>query len=72
MNEEFLQLLTRIDERTQNIEHRQSEEIGERKDLDKRVGALENWRNFIVGGLTVVGACLTAGVKYLGKNPNGH
>lgn len=72
MNEEATKLLSRIDERTKNIEARQLEEIGERKDLDKRIDVLENWRNFIVGGLAVIGFVFAAGVQYLEKKLNGH
>lgn len=72
MSDEFRQMLVRIDERTQNIADRQVEEIRERKALGDRVGLLENWRNFVVGGLAVVTFCIAAGVQYLEKKFNGH
>lgn len=72
MNQEFLQLLSRIDERTQNIESRQLEEIDERKEIGKRVDVLENWRNFILGGLAVIVFCLASGIQYLENKIHGH
>lgn len=72
MDDQYSELLLRIDERTQNIEARQTEEIEERKDLNRRVNLLENWRNFIVGGLAVVTFVVASGVGYLGKKLNGH
>lgn len=54
------ELLSRIDERTKNMESRQIEEIEKRESLAVRVASLETWRNYLVGAHSAVVAALSA------------
>lgn len=47
-------LLSRIDERTMNMEKRQLDEIEKREKLTVRVESLEGWRNILVGAHAAV------------------
>ena len=54
------ELLSLIDERTQNMEKRQLDEIVKRESLATRVESLETWRNYLVGAHSAVVAALSA------------
>lgn len=54
------ELLSRIDERTEFMSLRQSEEIKKSEDLVKRVESLEGWRNILVGAHAAIMSSLGA------------
>lgn len=60
-SKEMGELLSRIDERTEFMSLRQSEEIEKREKLVLRVESLEGWRNILVGAHAAVTAAM-AGV----------
>jgi len=57
-NNENLLLLARIDERVSMILEHLKELNGSVGNCKKRIGILENWRSYTLGGLAVVGGAV--------------
>lgn len=72
MKDEHHEILARIDERTHNIERRQTEEILRLDKFHDRLSVLENFKNYMVGAWALAGFALTMAFSYIEERLTTH